>query len=393
LKVFLDCHSFCDEDFIKTEINIVDFLNDRQKADVHILTFSQGTGGGGTGFEFIFLGQNQFAGRSDTLRFSTEANNTEYERRDVYTKYIKLGLVPFLSARNEIDQLTISMKGKVDSSSTRKLETTKDPWNYWVFNTGVSGYLNEDAVYRSSNVNGRISVNKITDRIKLGLEASIGKDRSVYTFEDSAGNKEKIKVRNNNYNINQYIIGSISDHWSWGYQFILSRNTFQNFKSNNFFETGIEYDLFPYKQFNTKLFTISYILNVRANRYYDTTLYDKIRETLMGQEANAKFSYTQKWGRISVGAKYKSYLPNVKYFSLGANASFEIRVAGGLSFSMYTSAELVRDQIYLPKAGASQQEVLTRRRQLASGYNFQTNIGLNYRFGSKLNNFVNPRFN
>ena len=65
---------------------------------------------------------------------------------------------------------------------------------------------------------------------------------------------------------------------------------------------------------------------------------------------------------------------------------------GGLSFNIYTSAELTRDQIFLPKEGATPQEVLTRRRQLASGYRFYTYFGINYRFGSKLNNFVNPRF-
>ncbi|MEP7373085.1 MAG: hypothetical protein ABI675_06805 [Chitinophagaceae bacterium] len=48
--------------------------------------------------------------------------------------------------------------------------------------------------------------------------------------------------------------------------------------------------------------------------------------------------------------------------------------------------------MYLPKEGATPQEVLTRRRQLASGYAFSTNFGINYRFGSKLNNFVNLRF-
>jgi len=54
--------------------------------------------------------------------------------------------------------------------------------------------------------------------------------------------------------------------------------------------------------------------------------------------------------------------------------------------------KLKYDQIYLPKDEADITEVLTRRRQIASGYNFYTSFGLNYRFGSKLNNFVNPRF-
>jgi hypothetical protein len=85
-------------------------------------------------------------------------------------------------------------------------------------------------------------------------------------------------------------------------------------------------------------------------------------------------------------------LHNWKYFKLEANFELDIRITGGLSFSVATSAELIRDQLELPKEGATPQEVLTRRRQLASGYRFSTHFGISYRFGSKLNNFVNPRF-
>ena len=60
---------------------------------------------------------------------------------------------------------------------------------------------------------------------------------------------------------------------------------------------------------------------------------------------------------------------------------------------MYSFAGLIHDQVYLPKGGATEQEILTRRRQLESAYNFFTGFGINYRFGSKINNFVNPRFN
>ena len=69
-----------------------------------------------------------------------------------------------------------------------------------------------------------------------------------------------------------------------------------------------------------------------------------------------------------------------------------VRISGGLSFNVGAFGGLTRDQLYLPKGGATEQEVLTRRRQLASGYNYYTSFGLSYRFGSKLSNFVNPRF-
>ncbi|HET6721275.1 MAG TPA: hypothetical protein VFH07_00940, partial [Chitinophagaceae bacterium] len=60
LKVFIDCsNTFCDHNFIKTEINIVDFLLDNQAADLHVLITEQETGGGGNQFQLIFFGQNR----------------------------------------------------------------------------------------------------------------------------------------------------------------------------------------------------------------------------------------------------------------------------------------------------------------------------------------------
>ncbi|HRG94506.1 MAG TPA: hypothetical protein PLZ10_16225, partial [Chitinophagaceae bacterium] len=50
LKVFIDCQSGCDMTFIRSEINIVDFLLDRVAADVHVLITEQDTGGGGEQF-------------------------------------------------------------------------------------------------------------------------------------------------------------------------------------------------------------------------------------------------------------------------------------------------------------------------------------------------------
>ena len=59
LKVFIDCsNTWCDMDFIRTEINIVDFLADRLASDVHVLITSQNTGSGNNQYQMIFYGQN-----------------------------------------------------------------------------------------------------------------------------------------------------------------------------------------------------------------------------------------------------------------------------------------------------------------------------------------------
>lgn len=380
--------------FIRSEINLVDFLLDRQAADVHVLITDQNTGSGGDEYQLIFFGQNQFKNISDTLHFVNDANATDFEERDLLIKYLKLGLAPYIARTKMAKEVQIQMKSDKSGISTNKnaVVVKKDPWNYWVFRMGLNGSMNVDEVYKESQFNGNLSANRITEEIKLGFELSGGKNKSDFEYTDDIGNITKYTNKNNNYEFSHYLIKSINQHWSWGYETNASRSTFSNNKFRSLFRTAVEYNIFPYKLVNTKSFRIIYVADVRRNIYIDTTLYDKTKETLAGHGLEAKLSVNQKWGTVSFGTEYHNYLHNWKFFNLEVNAELDIRITGGLSFSIYTSAELTRDQIYLPKEGATPQEVLTRRRQLASGYRFATHFGINYRFGSKLNNFVNPRF-
>ena len=394
LKVFIDCHSRCDMDYIRTEINLVDFLLDRQAADIHVLITDQNTGSGGDEYEMIFFGQNQFNGIKDTVRFINEANNTEFEERELILKYLKLGLAPYITRTKMAKDIQIQMKSDKPGISTKAITSTvtKDPWNYWVFRVQLSGSYNVDEVYRENRFNGELSANRVTEELKIGVELDGGKNKSEFEYEDDNGNLTKYTNKNNNYEFSHYLVKSITQHWSWGYEAASSRSTFSNNKFRALFRSGVEYNIFPYKMVNTKSFTFVYYADVRRNNYIDSTLYDKTKETLIGHGIETKLNVNQKWGTIELGTEYHTYLHNWKYFKLEANFELDIRITGGLSFSVATSAELIRDQLELPKEGATPQEVLTRRRQLASGYRFSTHFGISYRFGSKLNNFVNPRF-
>ena len=64
----------------------------------------------------------------------------------------------------------------------------------------------------------------------------------------------------------------------------------------------------------------------------------------------------------------------------------------GLSFDFFSFVSLIHDQLSIQKAGATEQEVLLRRRQLATSYSYAGFVGLRYTFGSKFANVVNPRF-
>lgn len=394
LKVYIDCYSHCDMTLIRSEINIVDFLLDRQAADIHVLITDQNTGNGGDEYQLIFFGQNQFKNIKDTLRFINEPNNTRFEETRLLVKFLELGLTPYIARTKMAYAIQIEMKtNELDTGTTEFKETlTKDPWNYWVFRISANGRMNLEEVYKESRYSGRLSANRVTEEINVGFELEGGKNKSKFEYEDDNGVIQKIINRNDNFNLSHHLVKSINQHWSFGYETQMSRSTFSNNKLRSSFKTGVEYNIFPYKLVNTKSFTIAYLADIRRNTYLDTTIYDKLKETLWGHGVEANLSVNQKWGNIRFGADYHGYLHDFKLFNLEMNVSLNIRITGGLSFNIHTSAELIRDQIYLPKAGATTQEVLTRRRQLASGYNFSTEFGISYRFGSKLNNFVNPRF-
>lgn len=394
LKVFIDCsNTWCDMQYIKSAINIVDFMLDNVAADVHVLITSQSTGIGGDQYQLIFFGQQYFKNQTDTLSFSTDPNATDFEERELLLKYLKTGLIPFIVKTASIKNIEISLKTTDTSvAGTGNSAHAKDPWNAWVIRIGADGYISGDANYKNTNYSGNFSANRITDKIKTGMGIYWGKNKSAFEYEDN-GAIQKFVVNNHSWSINQYLVKSINTHWSWAYEIRYNQNTFSNNKGRVFLRGAIEYNIFPYKEVNNKLFTLSYGLTARRNYYYDTTIYNKTKESLFGHRATAYLSLNQKWGNSYIGISYNNYFNNWKFFSLGIEAYTSVRITGGLSFYIMAFGGLTRDQIFLLKGDATPEEVLARRRQLGSGYNYFTNIGINYRFGSKLNNVVNPRFN
>lgn len=414
LKIFIDCNETpCDYNFIRTEITLIDFVLDRIAADAHILITSVKNGNGARRIQYIFFGQHRFANYSDTLISTLSPNATDIEIRQEVANRIKMGLVSFYAHSDLANQINIVLtlnKGyseqKLTNQSslqimmrspsakaidTRTTQNTRDKWNYWVFNVGSDGVFNLDQVYKSIRTSGNVSANRITNKLKVNFNAFGGQDNSSYSYELN-GVQSKYIVTNSNYGLNHKLIKSISKHWSAGYETYFNNNTFLNIKSQFYLRPAVEYAIFPYSQVNNKFFTIGYGLDVRRNSYYETTIYDKNAEILWGHKLQSYLSIKQKWGNINSSIAYSNFFNNWKFNNLTVSLTVNVRITGGLFFYTYANAGLTRDQLYLVKGTASEQDVLVRRRQLASAYNFYSGVGLSYRFGSILNNFVNPRF-
>ena len=69
-----------------------------------------------------------------------------------------------------------------------------------------------------------------------------------------------------------------------------------------------------------------------------------------------------------------------------------IRVLKSLTLNTSGSYTRIRDQFTLEKGDATDEEVLLRQRQLATGYRYSFSIGFSYAFGALSNSSVNPRF-
>ncbi len=382
LIIFYDCQT-CDVTFVKQNLNNVEFVRDQKFSDVHVLINSQANGSGGERVILQFIGQNDFKKLSDTLNFSTNPNMTDDDIRRLHLRYIELGLVRFFIEKGLEDRIELSIK---KSEQTNIIEE-KDPWNNMVYKLSASGWFNGQETYKNANGNFSLNIKRVTEKNKFNLWSNLNLNSEVYTFDDE-------EIVNNQQSSNLFIndIISINDHWSYGFFGKVRNSKFSNYKLVTGLKGGIEYDFFKYSESANKQVTVSYTLGGLYNKYYDTTVFDKIEEVLLENSLLLASTFKQKWGSVTGSVDYQSYLNDLSLNQVQFYLNLKVRIFKGLSWRINGRYTIQRNQINLQKAGASLEEVLLQQQQLKSGFNYWYNTGLSYSFGSIYNSVVNPRF-
>lgn len=412
LRVFIDgCERWdggCDMDFIRTEITAVDFYRDNKTADLFLLINNNRAGGGGRQYQLLFIGQqNIHAGRRDTLYINTKQTDTDFEVREKLTRFIKLGLAPYVAKTIAGEDVEINMKtsaGIVEAT----VQETIDPWNYWVFNVGSDANLELEELSRDINIGGDININRITDDWKINLSARVDErlrrtvqkeprvDENGIPVLDAEGNPITDEVINSfdvsEFGFGHQLVKSISPQWSYGYDISGLQNTRFNYLFQTSFRPAIEYNFFPESEQNTRFLRVNYGVEVRNNRYVEETIYGVIEETRVLHSLRASLGLNQRWGNLEVGYRLRNYLDDFSSWTTGLNVRAEVRVTGNFSFFMRVEGNYVKDQIYLAAGDFTEQDILSGRVTLPSAYTIDSRFGFNYRFGSNLNNFVNQRF-
>ncbi len=117
-----------------------------------------------------------------------------------------------------------------------------------------------------------------------------------------------------------------------------------------------------------------------------------MRETLLAQSLSATLEIIEPWGSLEAGLEGSHYFHDLAKNRFQFQTELSFRIFKGLDFNVDAFYERIRDQLALPKGGASLEEVLLQRRELATDYNLGFDISLSYTFGSIFSNVVNPRF-
>lgn len=386
-RVFVDCQQiFCDLDFFRTEITWVDYVRDRTVADAHVLVTRQATGAGGSEYTLAFLGQRQFAGVADTLRWVAPPASTDDVVRRGLADVLRAGLVRYAARAGLADRLQIGLRTAGPQSTAAAPQ--QDRWNYWVFRIRANGFTDGQKQSRFFNGFGSVSASRITADWKTTFtgNGSYSEDRFIFADGRSLNNYQ------HSYGTNALVVKSLSEHWSVGATASANSSTFLNQQLSLSVAPAVEYNVFPYSESTRRQLIARYAAGARALNYEEETIYDRLEETRPYHQLIVGLDARQPWGSVNTTLNGSQYFHDASKFSLGLSNSADVRLFRGFSFNLSGSVSLVRDQLHIPKRGATDEEVLLRRRQLETSYRWFASAGLSYTFGSIYNSIVNPRF-
>ena len=375
-----------DLDYFRTHIAFVNHVRLPQDAQVYVLITRQATGAGGAQYTLGIIGRGEFEGNADTLRYVASPASTQDERREGLTRMITLGLARYVARTPLADRLTIGF----DTTGTagEVPPPARDPWNSWVFRLAANSYLHGEKSSHSLALSSSVSANRTTETWKLAFVASGGYSRNTYQLDDTT----TVVSENHNYGLRSLVVRSVGRHWGIGATASANSATFFNQDLALRAAPAVEYNVFPYSESTWRLLSIRYAVGLAYFTYHDVTIYNRTSETRPQQVLTVAMDVRQPWGTAGGSLEGATYLNDWSRNHLDLNGSLDLRVFRGLSLSLYGGAALIHDQLYLPRAGATAEEVLTQQRQLATSYRYSGAIGLSYTFGSIFNNIVNPRF-
>lgn len=379
-KVYVDC-GFCDINYIKEHITFINYVRDRKEADAHILITKQPTGSGGDEYTLTFLGRERFSEINAVLNFFTGQMDTEYRIRKNLVKTLKMGLAPYIANTPMRERLILDFRDEVEPTMV------EDKWDLWVFNLSANSFVEGQSSTESTSISGNLSANRVTPRSKLRLGLAVSYSEDKFDIEEST-----VTSTSDSQSFSGLYVKSLSEHWSLGGFLTCASSTYSNIGFAVHPTPAVEYNVFPYADSTRRQLRCLYRIGYSFVKYREETIYDKTKENLLFEGLIVTLELKEPWGTISSSLEGTHYFFDFSKNRLVLSSEVSVNIAKGLSLNVLGSYSRIQDQLSLPKAGASYEEILLMRKELATDFRYYVSIGLSYTFGSIYSNVVNPRF-
>lgn len=392
LNLFLDCYG-CDINYIRTEMPYINFVRDVRDAQVYLLITRQSTGSGGTRWTLFYNGQEKFQGMNDTLTYDSSKDDTFDITRKALTNSMALGLMRYVARTSARDKMLVSYNGE----QRRQPDKVKDNWDFWVFEINTEPQLRLEKSEKEYSWRNNLRINRVTPEWKILNNFNHNYRQDVfYTEEEDVNTGDFIDVKTEavrkSWSINNLTVRSLGEHWSAGIRTGISSSSYSNLDLKMVAAPAMEYNFFPYSESNQRQLTVLYGFNFIYNNYTDSTIYDRLEESLMEQSVNLSLQVQQKWGNANISMGASNYMNDFSKNKIELNGFLRVRIVRGLSIYVNSGVEFIHDQIELAKGNNSREDVYLRLRELETNFRLDSSLGISYTFGSIYNNIVNPRF-
>jgi len=389
LHVYLDCWE-CDTEYVQQHIVFIEYVRDRAAADLHVLVTTQPTGGGGTAWTMHVIGLNRFHQRNLTITYHTPQSATSDDRRREFARRFKLVLAGYAADSSAARDLAVSYTppAAAGDASARRTPAAGDRWGGWLFRIGGSGNGSAETATRSLSYHGSFSASRVTRSLKLNVSMSTSATRRRFTLADG----REVRSTSDSWNVSHTTVKSLGSRVSAGIRVAASHSSFDNRDRLLAIYPGIEFNVFPYDEFERRRLTVWYEAGPNYYEYSEVTVFDKLEEMVPKQQLDVRLSLRQPWGSAGISTSVSQHLHDRTRYNASVFGDADVRLFKGFSFNMFAYYSKIRDQISLPRQGATPEEILLQLRQLQTNYSYSVGMGFSYSFGSVFTSIVNPRF-
>jgi hypothetical protein len=379
LRVFLDVGG--DTEYLRTAVRFVDYVRDRKDAQVHVLGTWREAGNVHT-MVLTFIGLKELEGRVDTLTYTKIRGDTRDVERAGIARVLRLGFASLAARSGAADQLAVMYATKPKASGTLP---ARDPWNHWSFSIIAAATATGE---KSASVFKNIAF-LVADRTTAGSRIRMSTDWTFYgTSVTASGTTLKNTATTQRFGMT--LVRTNGKHWGSGIAHGIATSEESNQKLMLTLVPVVEYNVFPYSEYDRRNLVFQVGIGGDRMLYNEETLYFLTEETRPRAIGGVYSRSAAPWGTFDVFVESSTYLDDRSKYHISSHMWSTIRLFRGFEMTPELGFKSIHDQLSLPRAGASIEDVLLKRRELATSYRLTMKIGFGYTFGSILNKSINP---